>query len=703
MASQDHNLGDLLEDLEKASKLPAKRRSTPVKPTVERLTAVLYDRGALPDELVRLVDLITLPNHLDQASQGAIIRNLYPSSKVDDETVLKIVGSLGHGQLKPSLALQSLSLKWLILVHHVLENPGILSQAYGVMFNLLDTAAIRPQLCHLLALITRRKHVRPFRIQTILELSRQTGADASVIGLLRVFKNYYPEIIVGEATRGRASAFKHPDPQWRARLDEIQQQHSDQNRSSGVQNRFAANHSLSGRMKGTSGALIPPVRTQHAQENSVTLEEIDSPERFVENLEKIELPTQLVAILADPLLQKLLLLRPDGEGFSRVSNWVMSCMGDVLDGDADAGLLLDMAEVIHDYASHTKILPPMLLTFFGELLKVWDGVDRREVILSTLTYVQLMDWKELYQSILQQLESDLLDNTPESQISLLIFYTSLLRNWTVKMKAAEDLSSLSTDAISGLITHVNKLTLTLTQTSPAASTYLRILDFYDGTAAIVSDRKLLPHTGITVPPALVVYILHFSHSLVVVSRLCGILAIYKRAWEAVMSPLSARTLNPHEREQVNTFNGFLMDLCNCLWRGRAFAMSDTNSQGCRIPRSIEPALRRYVAAVDNELSLGSVFGLSHSPVLCLQAISYVRELEDAQIDEDGENTLLTRHAGPVTQQSLVQLAQKGGLDLTWQAYRSGVLRYLERNGFRGVPELMYNTMKQLMRERHLSS
>lgn len=53
------------------------------------------------------------------------------------------------------------------MVHHLLENAAILSQTYGVLFNLLDTAAIRPQLCHLLALITRRKHVRPFRIQAM--------------------------------------------------------------------------------------------------------------------------------------------------------------------------------------------------------------------------------------------------------------------------------------------------------------------------------------------------------------------------------------------------------------------------------------------------------------------------------------------------------------------------------------------------------
>jgi hypothetical protein len=43
---------------------------------------------------------------------------------------------------------------------------------------------------------------------TSLNLSRQTGKDPSLVGLLRVFKDYYPEIIVREAIRGKASAFK---------------------------------------------------------------------------------------------------------------------------------------------------------------------------------------------------------------------------------------------------------------------------------------------------------------------------------------------------------------------------------------------------------------------------------------------------------------------------------------------------------------
>ena len=128
---------------------------------------MLYSTGALPGELARLVDLLTLRNHLDQASLASLARNLYPLAKVDDETVLKIVSCLGHGQLKPTLPLQGLLLRWLVMVYHLLQNPSILSQVYGVLFNLLDTAAVRPQICHLLALITRRKHVKPFRIQAM--------------------------------------------------------------------------------------------------------------------------------------------------------------------------------------------------------------------------------------------------------------------------------------------------------------------------------------------------------------------------------------------------------------------------------------------------------------------------------------------------------------------------------------------------------
>ncbi|KAK0754561.1 Mis6-domain-containing protein [Schizothecium vesticola] len=684
------NLGIHVDDIENAAIVPAKRRKLAIKPTVERAVSVLYDRGALPEELGRLIDLVTLRSHLDQASLGSLIRNLYPAGKIDKDIVLKVVGALGHGQRKPSLPLQSLLLRWLVMVYHLLgSSAAVLFQAYAVIFNLLDTAAIRPQLCHLLALITRRKHVRPFRIQSILSLARQTGSDPALLGLLRVFKNYYPEIIVGEVTKGRAAAFKHPDLQWRVRLDEIRNQHME-HREDGIRNGFAVNHVLAGKLNRSKLSVIPHVHTPHSHENSVTLEEIEDAESFVENLDKLELPAQLVAILADPLLQKLMLLRPNAEGFSRISNWVTGCLIDVAGGDADPSLLLDLVDIVHDYVVCTKSLPPVFLAFFRTFFRMWDGRDKREAVLDTLSYVPISD-DEGYQQIIGPLEQSILDGTPDSQLAILDFHTRLLRRWRVLMETSNNLPPSLRPSISALISHVNKLALTLTQTSPTVGTHLAILDFYQLTAALFSTRPLLPRVEISIPPPLLVYTLHFGHSLPVLARLCGILAVYKRAWESLMAPPTPRPLTPHEHGQIAVFNGFLMDLCNCLWRSRALAITDLNSQGCRIPRALEPVLAGYLRDMDAELALASAFGLSHAPVLSMQAIAYVREREDEQ---DG---IRARHAGPVTQASLAQLQTRGGLVLNWHDYRAGVLGHLEKNGFGGVSELMYNTMKNLMK------
>jgi hypothetical protein len=40
-----------------------------------------------------------------------------------------------------------------------------------------------------------------------MELTRQAGNDPPLVGLMRVYKDYYPDVIVGEVTSGRASVF----------------------------------------------------------------------------------------------------------------------------------------------------------------------------------------------------------------------------------------------------------------------------------------------------------------------------------------------------------------------------------------------------------------------------------------------------------------------------------------------------------------
>jgi hypothetical protein len=40
-----------------------------------------------------------------------------------------------------------------------------------------------------------------------MELTRQAGNDPSLVGLMRIYKDYYPDVIVGDTLVGRASVF----------------------------------------------------------------------------------------------------------------------------------------------------------------------------------------------------------------------------------------------------------------------------------------------------------------------------------------------------------------------------------------------------------------------------------------------------------------------------------------------------------------
>lgn len=158
---------------------------------------------------------------------------------------------------------------------------------------------------------------------------------------------------MGEAVRGKASAFKHPDPSWRARLDEIQEAYikRTQDLVSGPRDGFRVNRPI-GRARNKA---IPQVHTSHVNENSVTLEEVENATSFVQSLDKLELPNQLVAVLADPLLRKLLLLRPSDEAYQRVANWLHGVLQDVIKGSTDEDTLWDILDVVKDFVTQTKV------------------------------------------------------------------------------------------------------------------------------------------------------------------------------------------------------------------------------------------------------------------------------------------------------------------------------------------------------------
>ena len=220
-----------------------------------------------------------------------------------------------------------------------------------------------------------------------------------------------------------------------------------------------------------------------------------------------------------------------------------------------------------------------------------------------------------------------------------------------------------------------------------------MLSFYETVAAAIENTGHYTTIRITTPSSPIIYLLTFTPSLSTLSRLCAILATYKRAFEAAMAAAQQEGRDGmYPRDEVNHFNGFLMDICNCIWRNRALNREDANAHGCLVTENILPTMQTYVEGFD--YALPALFSLSHSTVLCGLSITCFRELEDAAGDD-----VATRHAGPVTQRSLATLSDERGLKISWSDYRLEVIRWLEKRGVKGIGELMYNTMKHLLRAR----
>jgi centromere protein I len=133
-----------------AARIPAKQRVVKITRVIDIIASKAYGHGLAQETLGELVDIITQPNELDMASVTTLIKNLYPAGRVSDEIVLRVVGSLGHGKAKAAFPVQAALLRWLIMVYDFLENQRILSQLYSLLFNLLDTIAIRFDRVHTL-------------------------------------------------------------------------------------------------------------------------------------------------------------------------------------------------------------------------------------------------------------------------------------------------------------------------------------------------------------------------------------------------------------------------------------------------------------------------------------------------------------------------------------------------------------------------
>ena len=88
---------------------------------------------------------------------------------------------------------------------------------------------------------------------------------------------------------------------------------------------------------------------------SITLEDIDKADTFVEQLEKIDPPSQLVSGLKDPLLQKYLMLNASADTARRLEFWLQRFFEEEIELLQEGfGLSPSLTELLTGLVSYTE-------------------------------------------------------------------------------------------------------------------------------------------------------------------------------------------------------------------------------------------------------------------------------------------------------------------------------------------------------------
>jgi centromere protein I len=364
-------------------------------------------------------------------------------------------------------------------------------------------------------------------------------------------------------------------------------------------------------------------------------------------------------------------------------------------------------------------LLPSVRSFLRSYLETWNGEDNREQILRLLRYLPIESLETLRSELLSPLESAMMKGSSNPQttlLDLLDFYTSFVREWGVKLRSQPSVFEESS-SLSEVIKHAELLAssvqefaaVTMEDQDKARPKVLSLLEFYSSLAELFSHASQNAKIRLTVPLAPTVYTIAFTPSIATISILNSILAGYKSSFEASLTSEVIKPPNPPEplynTAVVSQFNGYVMDMCNLVWRNRALNAEDPNALGCLIPQASVAAFTEYVRNVNEanrhydresafNSNLPSTFSLSHHAAYCNLSAACFADLEESQqIPRDGPNL-----RKPVTQKALQALEKDGGAKITWQEYRVHMLDWLEAIGSRGTSDLMRSTMKALRRE-----
>ncbi|XP_059715359.1 centromere protein I isoform X2 [Haemorhous mexicanus] len=498
-----------------------------------------------------------------------------------------------------------LFLKWLITVFDFIDHKEQLHALYGFFFSFLQDEKLCPYVCHLLYLLTRKENVKPFRIRILLDLQAKMGMQSHLQALLSLYKLFCPEQVTITLPGKMKTYFKNSEGPWKAAITAVRQRN--QGTSPLSQAVFLGTSQLQSRKRKWNAQLVIPAssaNTNHLEEDrekncfylhstneSFPVEQLQTFPQLLQNIHRLEFPSQMGSVLTNPLLLHYMNCVKDESIYLRLYYW----MGQMLQEECTWCVVDNPCEEEFKSFLETAYKAECFLQegfsaceeFLYKTLPLWDGFCCRSEVLRLVSWIPLSSFSDIKPYLFDPLAQLFFTSSIYFKCSVLESLKELLQNWLNCNMIQMDLEiSSGNTTLSGLVNVVAELVHFVGGISTVAlrlennSTFLLyfILDFY-GTVCDMYLKYNLPL--LIMPPAGVFYPALLSMDSVNLNQLCYIMYRYRTNLVAAKeNELSKKKILQFKfsNQTYQEYNQYIIAMVGCLWTSSAF-QKDFHPQG----------------------------------------------------------------------------------------------------------------------------
>jgi centromere protein I len=552
-------------------------------------------------------------------------------------------------------------------------DPEIIGKLYSLLFNFLEYEYLGPHIAQLLFLATKRHHVTDTRINKLFNLCSKNYRSDHIAALALLYREYNPGEVLDMFPKMTAKVFRHPNQEYLEELMALRNEHATKN----AELRYLEQLKDKLKQRRSGRNMMVNYASSFDVMHRQNVSDIDD---FVRKLDSLSIPRDWNTVLSDRSGFSILTLLLKGTVYDEqgLNSWIHITLSDF-----DSLTLIQRRTFLENtkiYVEHTNEVPTSLIEDFlmseDIFMKHSEMVPFAWFFLSNITSKNLDELE-----VLVILYNGLSEAQDASWISGYLDAMSIL------LQRAYD-HTVEINRFSVILQSILRILLKLLRKfNYSRSLGLSVISFIKFLQRI-QKTEILPVRDIVLPPQLI-YALLFMDDPIIFSEVCGHLNFCK-------SILKDTEPSDEVIALTNIHNSYVVDICNLVWRNKAFDIGKNSRSAFGLSQSFTNAFATTVPIFDKNSSFKSLFNLHHAPAFASLSANILRRLEDA--DPECE----TRHEGPLTAssvQDLIDDVDSKWLKMGFEDIRVEILKELENQGYVGLSKLLFSHLKSLLNKR----